>query len=474
MVVKLKKQKNFVLDTNVMLHDPAALSKFEDNNIILLPTVIAELDHHKVDRGEVGYCAVETSRFIESIYGSKNENVRTFEENEHIGLYGADTPEGGALLTVAIFNEDDVFNTLPSMWNIDKNDHQILAHIRFLNEQFPDREFILVSNDRYMHIKCVSLGIKVEPYKNDQVHGLDDKELYNGRKECYVLEKDFLEFMKTHSMSPSCLLDEELKPVQVMVNQYLIIRNASTNASVLSIYDGVNVLYIDKTKFAPFDITPRNASQTFLMDALLDPPEKTPLVAVAGPAGTGKTFLSLVCGLQQVMDEKIYKQVLLLRAHIPVDGEDIGALPGTEHEKIEPLFRGDFDNISKLFCNKEDNPLERQDKVEELFQRGYVDMQAVSFIRGRSIDDTFIIIDEAQNCTPNLMLTILTRCGENSKIVVLGDRYQIDHPRLNRMNNGLSFTIDRMANNKLVKICSFKESDSVRSPLAKLAAERMK
>ena len=224
----------------------------------------------------------------------------------------------------------------------------------------------------------------------------------------------------------------------------------------------------------PYDLEPRNMAQTFLMEALLSSCDEHPLTIVNGPAGTGKTLFAIGCGLEQVMEQKKYKRVLVCRANVPLDGDDsLGFLPGTEQEKIAPLLRGAYDNLSILLGNKDDTEDDMESKIQFLFKKGFFATESMTYLRGRSICDSYIIIDEAQNCTPNQILSITTRVGEGSKLVLLGDVNQIDSPRLDRGNNGLAFALDRMKGSKLCEICSFDESESTRSPLAKEAAERL-
>lgn len=199
-----------------------------------------------------------------------------------------------------------------------------------------------------------------------------------------------------------------------------------------------------------------------------------PLTICVGPAGTGKTLFAIGCGLEQVMEkDNLYKRVLVCRSNVMMD-EEIGFLPGTEQDKISPLLRGLYDNLEVLFGNKDDTKEEMSDKIEEIFSRGYVEAQAVSYLRGRSITDTFIIIDEAQNCTPNQILSIITRAGEGSKIVLLGDPNQIDNPRLDKRNNGLVYALERMKGSHLAEIISFDESECTRSALAKEASDKLR
>jgi PhoH-like ATPase len=210
-----------------------------------------------------------------------------------------------------------------------------------------------------------------------------------------------------------------------------------------------------------------------LQEALLSPHEEHPLTICTGPAGTGKTLFALACGLDQVMESHLYKRVLLCRPNVMMD-EEIGFLPGTEQEKIDPLMRGAYDNLEVIFGSSDDKPDDVRKKIKYLFERDYLYVESLAYLRGRSIANTFVIIDEAQNCTPNQIFSIITRAGENSKFVILGDPNQIDSPRLDKRNCGLVYALERMKGNSTCEIVSFNESECTRSLLAKEASELMK
>lgn len=222
----------------------------------------------------------------------------------------------------------------------------------------------------------------------------------------------------------------------------------------------------------PCGVKPKNDAQKFAMEALLAPASEIPLVILKGPAGTAKTFLGLAAGISGVMDHKDYRKVLILRPNIKFD-EDIGYLKGDEMDKIRPLIRPCLDNLEALLSNVDDNVEEAQSKVDYVFEKGWVTAEALAYLRGRSIANTYILVDEAQNSTPMQMLGILTRAGLNSKIVIVGDPNQIDNPKVDRRNNGLVYAANKMKDSPLCAQLTFSEDECVRSELAKEAAKKL-
>lgn len=445
-------RKNYVLDTNVLIHNPNCLEKFEENNIYITAPVIEELDGLKNNIGEVGFNAREVTRLIKEM------------RNGGDLLKGVPTPGGG---TLYVYMADDLdFSKLPNGWKSEKPDNLILLSVMKLKEK--KKNVILVSNDSNIGIKADVLGVAVQEYKNDRL--AEGVNIYPGRTVRHVSSEDFGKFMTDKKLPLDALIDEDLpKPLP---NEFITIMTWE-GSSYLAKYDGLFIRQLDFQKQHPCGLKTRNSGQIFLQEALLSSHEQHPLTICVGPAGTGKTLFAVAAGLDKVMERNEYKRVLICRPNVMMD-EEIGFLPGTEQEKISPLLRGTYDNLTVLFGNKDDTQETMQDKIEELFQRGYIATQSIGYLRGRSIADTYIIIDECQNCTPNQILSIITRAGEGSKIVLIGDPNQIDNPRLDRRNNGLVYALERMKDSKLCEVTTFVESECTRSPLAKEASDRLK
>lgn len=452
-------KKKYVLDTNVLIHNPNCLEKFEENDIYILYPVIEELDGFKNAQGETGYAAREAAR--------KLMDLRTQGSLQN----GVETAGGGKIYLYMPENPD--LTLLPAGWKHDKMDNLILAVVQELSDM--EENVILVTNDANMTLKADILGIRVQEYKNDRIPA--DIRMYQGRGVRHVNRQVFDSFVENNFFMPDddCkngTAEEEKDAFPLVNNEFLAVKTWEGN-SYLAKYDGIKIRQLSMQKVKPCGLSTRNSGQIFLQEALMSSYTEHPLTICAGPAGTGKTLFAIGCGLEQVMEQKSYKRVLVCRSNVMMD-EEIGFLPGTEQDKISPLLRGVYDNLEVLFGNSDDTKAEIDDKITELFARGYIEAQAVSYLRGRSITDTYIIIDEAQNCTPNQILSIITRAGERSKIVLLGDPNQIDNPRLDSRNNGLVYALERMKGSRLAEIVVFHESECTRSALAKEASDRLK
>ncbi len=448
-------QKHYVLDTNILLHNPNCLEKFQENHIYIPHVVIEELDGLKKAPGETGYSAREASRKINE-YRKKGKLVD-----------GVET-EGGGKLHLFIPDAGST-DELPDGWNPNKSDNRILAAVKRLSEKASP--VILVSNDTNMQLKADAMGVEVQEYKNDKIS--ENVSLYTGRSVRYLSDADFSVFSNEKKITPDRLMNYEGAPERLTINEFITLKPASGGGSILAKYDGVYVRTLNYESYRPCDLRTRNSGQIFLKEALMSPCAEHPLTICVGPAGTAKTLFAVGCGLDQVMEKQTYKRVLLCRPNVMMD-EEIGFLPGTEFEKISPLFRGVYDNLEILFGNKDDSRKQMQDKVDEVFDRGYIDAQSLAYLRGRSITDTYVIIDEAQNCTPNQIFSIITRAGERSKFVIIGDPNQIDNPRLDKRNNGLVFALEHMKGSKLCEVMTFDESECTRSELAKEASDRLR
>lgn len=451
---KTTTKKNYVLDTNILIHNPDCLNKFDEHDVYIPHPVIEELDGLKDSPGETGYAAREASRKIKELVSDIISNI------------DKKTPGGGeVIIYYGDYTEEWIKHNLPSGWKTNKMDNLILLTVKDLNDTLGNA--ILVTNDTNMQLKATLMHLQVQEYKNDRV--AEGVEIYTGRSVRHISNNGFNSFVKDRKVSPSELQDEGQKPLTI--NEFVTLKTWEGN-SMLAKYDGCNLVALEFDKKEPCDLVTRNSGQIYLKEALMSSYAEHPLTLCVGPAGTGKTLFAMGCGLEQV-DDKMYKRVLLCRPNIMMD-EEIGFLPGTEQDKISPLLRGAYDNLEVLIGNKEDTKEIMQDKITELFQRGIITAQSLAYLRGRSITSTYIIIDEAQNCSPNQILSIITRAGEGSKIVILGDPNQIDNPRLDKRNNGLVFAIERMKGSKLCEVMTFDESECTRSPLAKEASDKLR
>lgn len=465
-ILRMKKKKIFVLDTNIFIHNPNCLEKFEDNEIIIPYVVIEELDGLKNTQGEVGYNARETMRKLARLREKGN-------------IVSGVTLDNGGKVSIYVTKEEDMVGKIfgeqiemPSGWKKDKADNQILyTTMQIISEAKPDEEVILISNDNNMLLKADCIDIRAQSYKNDRIENLDN--VYKGRCIRHIKDKDFEEFISNKSLNVNESLfddDEEKRPL--IENEYVTLMNWQGGSKLTKFQKG-NLIPLNFINAIPMGLSSRNSGQTFLKESLYESSDNIPLVICNGPAGTGKTLFAIACGLEQVIENKIYKRVLVCRPNVMMD-EEIGFLPGTEQEKISPLLRGVYDNLEVIFGDEDDTLDQIQDKIKEIFQRGYITAQSIAYLRGRSITDTYIIIDECQNASPNQILSIITRAGEGSKIILLGDVNQIDNPRLDSRNNGLIYAIERMKNSELCSVITFEEKECVRSVLAKEASNRLK
>lgn len=463
--------KVFVLDTNVLMADPDAIFKFTDNVVVVSDIVIEELDNHKKDSGDTGYNVRHAHRNLKNLRDSGNL------------VHGVSTENNGLVIVAGSKVEDS--ELMPAGWNAKKPDNIILALAKRLQLAVPKAKVVIVSNDTNVQIKADEIELFVEEYLHERVE--EDYLLYTGRIEILVNSEEFELFRRAaHDDFDDAELDEDFwtdvaarNGAIVKENAFVILRDEATNGTLIGKVKDGRVVPLQWTDSAPYDITPRNVGQRFAIEALMSPSYEIPLVILTGSAGTAKTFLTLACGLQQTMISKDYRRILLTRANVEFD-KDIGALPGTEEEKVGPLMRGAMDNLELLVDEKgvrkknmatED---EISDKVMELFDRGYLKVEALGFLRGRSVTRQYVFIDEAQNTSASQMKGILTRAGEGTKIVISGDLEQIDNPRLDRHNNGLAYALKLMAGDPLCAVIGFSDKESTRSSLAAKVAEKIR
>ncbi len=453
-------KKNFVLDTNVLLHDPNALYQFDDNDVVIPIYVFEELDKFKRNNDALGHNARQVAREID----------RLRHETGALSRDGVPLHTGGRLKVV--FLEDK--NSIESKYYLDLKaiDSKILSVALKLKESDPERETILISKDINLRIRADTLGLKAEDYKPEKTP-IDD--LYTGFSEHFVSTETINRLYSDRELPLSqieFLKDEgEPPPPEFLPNQCLSLTdqmNLKHTALARINPDGETVKLL--SEFAEHEIwgiRARNREQRFALELLLDP--QVQLVTLVGKAGTGKTLIALAAALQQTLENKSYQRLLVSRPVMPM-GKDIGFLPGSVEEKLTPWMKSIFDNLEFLFygAKKSDLSGTKSAAYKELVELGVLQIEPLTYIRGRSIPNQFIIIDEAQNLTPHEVKTIITRAGENTKVVLTGDPYQIDHPYIDSSNNGLVYTVSRFKGQKLFGHVTLTKGE--RSELAELAA----
>ena len=456
-------EKIYVLDTNVLIQAPYAIECFKENEVILPMIVLEELDNLKKDEGEKGINVRKIIRTLES-YRNKGNLIE-----------GVETDAGGMLRV-----EKNYLNVeLPPDLLEYKSDNRILKVCVGLAKE-REEEVILVTKDILLRIKAQLLGVRAEDFTTEQV--AEHKEQYLGRKEVFVSEEIFKEFKKKGVPAEAVYSCDErgccYQP-ELYENEFIILKaDQSSKKTQLGRVENGIIRKLEYRKVTPYGVSPRNVGQYFLQEALMQPAENAPLVIVKGMAGTSKTFYSLAVGLEKVLNNPSgeYRRILICRSNAQFDS-DIGFLPGNEQEKISPLMRPILDNLEQLVDSSESerylNEQELSDKVQEIFERGIIQAEALNFIRGRSIIKTYLIIDEAQNMTPAQIKGIITRAGKDTKIILLGDPNQIDRPYLDERTNGLSYAAEHMKGSSLCWQITLLPEECERSVLATDAIQRL-
>lgn len=430
----------FVLDTNVLLHDPTSLFRFEEHDIFLPMIVLEELDGHKKGMTEVARNGRQTSRTLDALVAQQGGDMAK-------GLKLAATGHQGAR-GMLYFQTEPLDAVLPTSLPQGKADNQILGVVQALSDKYPQREVILVSKDINMRVKARALGLAAEDYENDKT--LEDGELlYAG---ALALPQDFwTRQSKTIEswQSGSHTFYRVGGPVvnQFYINQFVFFEapgEPSLYARVTEIRDKTAVLKTLKDfthlKNAVWGVTSRNREQNFALNLLLDP--EVDFVTLTGTAGTGKTLMALASGLTQVLDDRRYTEIIMTRATVSV-GEDIGFLPGTEEEKMGPWMGALDDNLEFLAKGDGGNAGEWGRAATNELIRSRIKVKSMNFMRGRTFMNKYVIIDEAQNLTPKQMKTLITRAGPGTKIICMGNLAQIDTPYLTEGSSGLTYAVDR-------------------------------
>jgi PhoH-like ATPase len=435
-----KKPKIFILDTNVVLHDCQSIYNFQENDIVLPIVVLEELDKFKKGNEAVNYNAREFTRELDKLTGDK-----LFDGGVALG-------KGLGKLRVALGQR--FTNAMAESFYDDTPDHRILAVAAHVHDSNPDRAVVLVTKDINLRLKAKSLGIAAQDYLTDKVANPDVLS-----REAQTVGELSDEQIAQMYQSEQGIPAQAIKSVKLYANEYFLLKSATSNA--LAMYDKVtdSVKRVDKQR--TYGIEPRNSEQTFAIDALIRPDIR--LVALTGIAGTGKTLLALAAALAQEAD---FEQILLARPVIPLQNQEIGFLPGDVDEKIAPYMLPLFDNLGFIKSRFRSSQKEYM-RIEEMQKTGKLKISPLAYIRGRSLSNTFFIIDEAQNLTPHEVKTIITRAGEGTKLVFTGDIQQIDSPYLDISSNGLTYLSDKMTGQDIFAHVNLMKGE--RSRLAELA-----
>lgn len=435
-------KKNFILDTNVILHDYKCLDNFEENDIYIPFIVLEELDSFKKGNEQINFNARAFVRELDEL----TENG-LFEDGAELGI-----GRGRLYIKNMVEYNKEIEKSFPDP----KPDNRILSVVMGVAEKYPDIKTILVTKDINLRMKARSLGMMVEDYITDKVINIDafsEDELVIEGVDANLIDKlyntpqgiDVDEFN----------FDEHLEP-----NQCFILKSERNTILVRNNPFTLKIVKVDKK--TNFGITPRNAEQAFAFEILNDPDIK--LVGLTGKAGTGKTLLALASALSQ---HDKYSQILLARPIVSLSNKDLGYLPGDEKAKIGPYMQPLFDNLnvikSQIGSGNEGTIL------EDMQKSGKLEIEALAYIRGRSLNETYVIVDEAQNLTPHEVKTIITRAGENTKVVFTGDLQQIDSPYLDAQSNGLAYMIDKMKGQKIFGHANLVKGE--RSELSELASD---
>ena len=436
-------KKNFVIDTNVILHDYKCIHNFEENDVYIPIVVLEELDHFKKGNEQINFNAREFARELDLI-----ANDSLFKKGAELGegkgklyiLTGCDYPE--------IISKSFIEKT---------SDHKILASTYQLSQDKNKNKTVLITKDINLRMKALSLGIDAEDYINDKV---TDFNIFEKTYETYEnISPELIDKMYTNGSEIA--LDELAFSSDIEPQECFVLR--SVRSSVLARYIPQTGMVKRVEKERCFGIEPRNAEQTFAMNVLLD--DNVKLVALTGKAGTGKTLLALAAALHK---NDAYKQILLARPIVALGNKDLGFLPGDEKQKIAPYMQPLFDNLNVIKHNFAFQGKEIR-LIDEMQKNGQLVIEALAYIRGRSLSETFFIIDEAQNLTPHEIKTIITRAGEGTKIVFTGDIQQIDSPYLDMFSNGLVYMIDRMRGQSIFAHINLVKGE--RSYLSELASD---
>ncbi|MHA7814732.1 MAG: PhoH family protein [Phycisphaerales bacterium] len=464
-----KEPKYYVLDTNVLLHNPSALFVFQENHVVIPYPVLEELDAMKRREDDVGRSARSAIRSLDRLrrFGKLTEGVP-------LSKLGAQSQGATGTLSIDINDHER-----PAILSADKPDNRIIAAAWALKHE--KKRVTFVSKDLAARIKSDSLGIKSEDFLNQQV---DADKLYTGYLELKTSSEEIDALYRDRMLSVEDLAqylqvknaDGESYTRELTPNQYVVLGDVEDEAHsglARRLADTEHLIPVASQKKPTFGIVARNVQQTMALDLLLD--DEIKLVTLLGSAGTGKTLLAIAAGMCKVFQEERYDKLLVARPIMPM-GRDIGYLPGDKDEKLGAWMQPIFDNLTYLMStrgapNQNAESRTTEQRIDKLVADGRLVLEPLTYIRGRSIPHQFMIVDEAQNLTPHEVKTIVSRIGEGTKLILTGDIGQIDHPYLDSSSNGLSYTVEKMRGLGIVGHITLQRSE--RSTLASLAAERL-
>jgi PhoH-like ATPase len=434
--------KLFVLDTNVILHDSGCIRNFEENDVAVPITVLEELDQFKRGNEDIHFQAREFLRRLDALTG------------DVLSQEGSPLGPGLGSIRVVLARGDAL---LEDAFLQDTPDHRILRITLALQAREAPRQVVLVSKDTNLRMKAKSLGIHAQDYKSDKVQGFD--KLYTGKRVVEGIDSETINHIYANGgVLPAASLSLTQPP---RANENFVLRNGSKSA--LATYRRGDDAFHRVEKLTCYGITPRNAEQSFALRALMD--DSIKLVTIAGTAGTGKTLLALAAALEC---RQKYRQIMLARPVVPLSNRDLGFLPGDIGDKLDPYMQPLYDNLTVIRhqCGEDTQAAQR---INDMRESEKLMITPLAYIRGRSLQRMFFIVDEAQNLTPHEVKTIITRAGEGTKIVFTGDVAQIDQPYLDALSNGLSYLIHRMMGQPIYAHVTLEKGE--RSELADLASE---
>ena len=461
--------KTFIIDTNVLIDDPEAIFRMEDNNVLLPDVVLEELDHFKTEHSDRGESVRKVTRHIDNLC-QKGSIIKGIPLGKGMGQIRIGfTPINGS---------DSRQHNFPL--SLDNNDNRIL----YLGKS--EHEAIIISKDMNLRVRANLLGIRAEDYRNDHVES--GKGIYMGRTKAYV-DTSLLEYFKEKKtlekdiiMSSFYMADGKQFNEELVVNEFFELYpiGQKNPSAILGRYDGNKIVPLRYTSAAMYGVQPRNIGQHFMKEALMTPADEAPLVILKGTAGTAKTYFALAAGLQKYSESRkgheVYNRILICRPSVTMD-EDIGTLPGTEKEKISPYMRAAKDNVFALRhgigAMSPNEYKQAEEEIEMMFSDDYIKTEALAYLRGRTLNHYWFILDEMQNSSPSQAKGVVTRMGENSKVILLGDPEQIDNPRNSPRSNGLVYASERMKGSPLCWQVSLFYEESEKSALALEAAKRM-
>jgi PhoH-like ATPase len=430
--------KIFVLDTNVILHDATCIHHFEDNEVVIPISVLEELDQFKRGNEQIHFNARDFLRSLDDLStGSDDSELK----------------EGDGKIRVVV--NHNWHPDVEASFQDDCPDHRIINCAYKLHIDNPDREIILVTKDTNMRLKSRSLGLSAEDYSRDSIE--DVSQVYTGSRLIEDVDSKEIDVLYASygidGGEINCVIDP-------MANENFILRNGQK--SILATFDPFDNKVVRVDKPTAYGIKPRNAEQSFALHMLMD--NRIQLVSLSGKAGTGKTLLALAAALELRSE---YRQIFLARPIVPLSNRDLGFLPGDIQSKLDPYMQPLFDNLSVIRHQFKSND-KRSIKIDELLEQNKLLITPLTYIRGRSLQKSFFIVDEAQNLTPHEVKTVITRAGEGTKVVFTGDIHQIDHPYLDKRSNGLTYLISRMKGQDVFAHITLEKGE--RSELAELAS----